>query len=375
MKSGIYLLWLLVVTLAGCAGSPTLPPNTASTNPGLPQPALPPPSPDPTATPAPLVEFSAVQTITHSSGLFSVQKPGQWNAFEQPDGTIIIEPGKQAGYTIVFDNVGETLDRDALEKFLFNFVATNFGGDQTNLQPISLEKRTDGSVVARFSTTDVGLGPMVSQVKIFQVDRIIYLVYTSATEAVWNSSQAELLALSDTLQPLDAVAAGLPTPTAAPPEWTLIGPDSKTFGFLMASDWDIVRLEDNLVSVSSPKSGMTFTASSFDWPNIDSPQQAALEAATAHLLQVTDTYTEVQQLPPTEFPLDTATGATIDYIYTATDGQLMAGSVITGVGNGRMHQIVFTAPADFYDAALEWFNTMYKSYKFLSPEEGLPSEE
>lgn len=375
MKSGIYLLLPLLLVLAGCAGSPTPPPDNSAPPPALPQPALPPPSPDPTATPAPLVEFSPVQTITHSSGLFSVQQPSQWNAFEQPDGTIIIEPGKQAGYTVVFNNVGETLDRDALEKFLFNFVATNFGSDQTNLKPISLEKQADGSVVAQFSTDDLALGPMISQVKIFQVGNIIYLVYTSATKAVWNSSQNELLALGDSLQPLDTSTTGLPTPTAAPPEWTLIGPDSKTFGFLVASDWDIIRLEDNLVSVGSPSSGMTFTASNFDWPNIDNPEQAALEAATAHLLQVTESYTNVQQLPPTKFPLDTATGATIDYIYTDQNGDLLAGSVITGVGNGKMHKIVFTAPADFYDAALEWFNTMYKSFKFLSPEEGLPPEE
>ncbi len=372
MKDGLYVLWLLALVLAGCSGGPVSPPGPSPGGPTPTRPTQPATLPAPTAPP---LQFSPVQTITHSSGLFSVQHPTGWDAFEQPDGAIILEPGKQAGYTIVYSNAGESLTRDALQKFLFNFVATNFGGEQTNLQPLGLEKRADGSVVAQFSTTDPTLGPMVSQVKIFQSGNIIYLIYASATEPVWNSSQSQLRALGNTLQPLDAAAVGLPTPTAAPPEWTLIGPDNKSFGFLVASNWEITRLEDALVSVASPTSGMTFTASSFEWPATDTPQQAALEAATAHLLQVTGSFSNVQQLPPTEFPLDSAAGATIDYVYTDPDGQLVAGSVITGLGNGKMHQIVFTAPAEFYDAALEWFNTMYKSFKFLSPEEGLPPEE
>ena len=116
---------------------------------------------------------------------------------------------------------------------------------------------------------------------------------------------------------------------------------------------------------------MTFSTSNFTWPDAVANPQAAEEVALAHVAELTQVFTDVQHLPPTEFPLDTTTGVTIDFVYIDGDGQLVAGSVITGVGNGKMHKIEFTAPTDFYDAALEWFNHMYKSFKFLSPDLGL----
>jgi hypothetical protein len=47
----------------------------------------------------------------------------------------------------------------------------------------------------------------------------------------------------------------------------------------------------------------------------------------------------------------------------------MAGSVITAASEGQMYRIVFLAPAEYYQGALEWFNPMYKSFRILSPEE------
>jgi hypothetical protein len=34
-----------------------------------------------------------------------------------------------------------------------------------------------------------------------------------------------------------------------------------------------------------------------------------------------------------------------------------------------MYRVVFLAPAEYYQGALEWFNPMYKSFRILSPEE------
>jgi hypothetical protein len=116
---------------------------------------------------------------------------------------------------------------------------------------------------------------------------------------------------------------------------------------------------------------MTFTASKFSWPQIRLDPQAAEKAALAHLENLAAEYKNVQSLPPTEFPLHTATGTTIDFVYTTDDDVIMAGSVITAAHDGKMYKIVFTAPTDFYEPALEWFNPMYKSFRFLEPEEFL----
>jgi hypothetical protein len=52
----------------------------------------------------------------------------------------------------------------------------------------------------------------------------------------------------------------------------------------------------------------------------------------------------------------------------------MAGSVITAAQEDHLYQIVFTAPAEYYAWALQWFNPMYQSFKMLSPEELLEEE-
>ncbi len=118
-----------------------------------------------------------------------------------------------------------------------------------------------------------------------------------------------------------------------------------------------------------PDSQASFEGSAFDWPNAqDNPAGAAEQAALAYLESLSQEYKDIQNLPPTEFPLDTATGVTIDFLYLTKDGLQMAGSVITAAGKDKIYQVVFTSPAEFYEAGLEWFNPMYKSFKILMPE-------
>ena len=80
-------------------------------------------------------------------------------------------------------------------------------------------------------------------------------------------------------------------------------------------------------------------------------------------------YEDVENLPPAEFPLDTVTGATVDFLYTTAEDVAMAGSVITAAYDEQIFRVVFTAPAEFYGAALQWFNPMYQSFKILPADE------
>ena len=119
-----------------------------------------------------------------------------------------------------------------------------------------------------------------------------------------------------------------------------------------------------------PDTEIIFEASNFTWLDTDSDAQAAEKAALAYLTNISQKHKDIENLPPTEFPLDTITnGVTIDFLYTTEDDIAMAGSVITAAKDSQVYRIVFTAPAETYQVALEWFNPMYKSFRILSPEE------
>ncbi len=359
------ILLLLVGLVSACQPAATPPPPTVTPTAA----ATPSPTPRPSPTP---VNLSALETFTHTAQGFSIEHPAGWQVFEQANGVIILAPDGRFGYTVVFTDVAKTYSAADMSEYVASFVAQNFAGDSTNFKAISYRRQDDGLTVARFSTVDPKLGPTIGQLNVRQQGTIIYAVYLSAPETQWLAVESALESLAGTLR-LPKVTSVDATPT--PPVWVLTGPLSKEFGFLAASNWETVTQTDNSITVSSPEQDMQFTASNFPWPGALSNPNAAAEAALAHLAEVKSTYPDIQYLPPTEFPLDTATGATIDFVYTPKDGQPVAGSVITAVGNGKMHQIVFTAPAELYDLALEWFNPMLKSFKFLSPAAGLNENE
>ena len=73
--------------------------------------------------------------------------------------------------------------------------------------------------------------------------------------------------------------------------------------------------------------------------------------------------------PVADFPLDTLTGLTIDFLYTTEEGVEMAGSIIAATSEDKLYRIIFTAPAELYEFTLQWFNPMYKSFKILPAEE------
>jgi hypothetical protein len=331
-------------------------------------------APAPDRTPTSVVSSASLQSYTHTSNRFRLGYPATWKLVERPDGVILLEPTAKAGYSVVFSDVGKTFDAQELNQYLLTFVAQNFAGEGSNFQPIHQEQAADGTVTVEFGWSDPHLGPTISQLRLFQKDTIVFILHISTAKEQWQVSRKELERLSDTFTPLDTHPEPTVQPPEPPPSWALIGPESKEFGFFYASDWEVLEQSHNSVSVTLSSLGLTFTASNFSWPRVMEDTKAAEKAALAHLEMLRDSYDDVQHLPPGEFPLDTATGSTIDFIYTAGDGTSTAGSVITAAHKGKMHKIVFTAPAEVYDAALQWFNPMYKSFKFLSPDDTIFEE-
>lgn len=349
--------------------------QTPSADRPLPQAARP---PDPTATPkttggpppTPTSVVSALvatQVYTHTSHRFSITYPTNWQPSSRTDGVVFVEPGDQAGYSVFFNDVGQVYSTKELNQYLVTFVAQNFVGDKSGFKVISQQKQADGSIRAEFTTRDPKLGQMINEVRVTQLDTIVFIVLISATQAQWQVSQTTLEALTGTLTPLDTTPIANTTPTPSSPVWLLIGPTSNRFAFFYSSDWQVTHQDENSVQVAMPDLNFTFEASAFAWPGTD--PAAAEKAAQTYLTSLSKKYKDVQNRPAVKFPLDTITdGATIDFLYTAA-GNTLAGSVITARRDEQMYRIVFTAPAKFYQDALQWFNPMYKSFKILSPDE------
>ncbi|MCB0166526.1 MAG: hypothetical protein KDI79_20020 [Anaerolineae bacterium] len=352
----ITLCWLQACSSATVAPTPAIvtasPPTTTA-----------PPSFSPVA-----VDFETLQPYTHPSRRFMAQYPASWQIVERDDGVIFLEPNSRAGYSVIFEDAGQFYTEDDLTHYLVTFVARNFLDEQADFHPISQTTTPDGTVVAQFSAIDPNLGPTTSELRLFQVDTILFIVHISAPEANWAGASDQLQALADQFAPLDTASDLATAEPTTEPEWTLIGPKSQDFGFLYASDWDILEQRENSITVGHKATGMTFTASKFSWPNAAVDSQAAEKAAAEHIETLSKTVENMRSLPASSFPVADVTGATIDFLYTDDQGRDIAGSVITAVKKGQMYKMEFSAPADIYDAALVWFNPMQRSFTFLTPD-------
>jgi hypothetical protein len=316
-----------------------------------------------------------LSNYTHPTKRFSISYPDNWQLFERADGVIFIDSGNHAGYSVAFNDVEQAYSEQELNQYLVSFVAKNFTGAGTNFKAISQEQKADGSVVARFSSFDANLGQAVSEVRVQQVDTIVFVVLINATETQWAVAQHQLQRLADTFTPLETGPAAEGTPTLEPPVWVLIGPTSNKFGFLYPSDWKVLRQDTSSAAVGMPDTELVFEAKVVELTGASNDLQAAAEqAALAYVEELDQEYENVQNLPPQEFPLDTLAGATIDFLYTDRDGTEMAGSIITAVQGNELYQVVFSSSAETYQAALEWFNPMYKSVKILPAEQMLTPE-
>jgi hypothetical protein len=314
---------------------------------------------------------------THPSNRFSVRHPDNWEPFERQDGAIFIEPGDRAGYSVIFNDVGIAYSDQDLNQYLVTFVAQNFAGEGSGFKAISQEQLPEGLVVAQFASNEPDLGRTISEVRVFQRGSIVFVLHFSSTEAQWESSSPKLQALVDSFEALETGPDLAGESDGEPPQWELIGPDGEQFSFFFADNWVVAERDRTSVTVTDPAGDLVFSADSFAWPRAETDPKAAEKAALEHLAELSQKFEQIEHLPPAEFPLASSTGATIDFFYQTNGGKNVAGSVITAAHEGKMYKIVFTAPAEppeDYDLALQWFNPMYRSFRFLSPE-GVPVDE
>lgn len=361
------LIFILAVT--GCY-------NTRSAN----QPDFAPIRPDPPTapavaplpgTPTPVISNQVKLTsYTHPSKRFSINYPANWSYVERPDGVIFLDPGDQAGYGVFFAEVGEKYSQEQLQQYLATFVAKNLAQKEAQFSLLSQEKLADNLVAAQFASIDPKLGQAISEVRVLQKETFVFVVYTSTSKAQWQSSQEQFHRLAESLAVLDAKPAAATTPTAEPPQWLLIGPTTNAFGFYYPSNWQIVHQDENSVAVMMPQTDMLFEAKVSNWSGSEEGAEAAQKAAGQYLETLKKDYKGVQSRPPEKFPLDQISdGATIDFLYTTTDGKAMAGSIITAASQGKIYQVVFSSSAELNQIALNWFNPMYKSFKILPVDE------
>ncbi|MEW5958967.1 MAG: hypothetical protein AB1801_14640 [Chloroflexota bacterium] len=320
----------------------------------------------PTAAPTSVVPAQIpIAGYTHPDRRFSIDYPANWQSFERPDGVVFIDPSDQAGYSVVFKDVGQIYSEAELNQYLVTFVAENFIDEDSGFSAISQETQADGSIVAQFSSVDPNLGQAINEIRVVQQDTMVFLIMISVTEEQWQISRPKLQGLADTFTPLDTGPSAPVTPTGEP-SWVLIGSTNNQFGFLYPSNWVIQEQQADTVRVRMKDHDLTFEGGVAEWPQANQDAQAsAAQAAQAIIDEFAAAYGEVESRPPAEFPLDKLNGVTIDFLYTNQDGTAMAGAVITAASGDKVYRTVFTAPAELYEVALQWFNPMYKSFRVL----------
>lgn len=224
--------------------------------------------------------------------------------------------------------------------------------------------------MAQFASNDPKLGQAVSEVRVLQKETFVFVIYINTTKGQWQISQEQFHRLAESLTVLNTKPAPATTPTQEPPQWLLIGPTGNAFGFYYPSNWNIVRQDEGSVLVAMPNTDMMFEAKVTQWEGLEETAEAAKKAAKQYVETLKKDYKELQSRPPEKFPLDQiADGATIDFLYTDATGKPIAGSIITGVSQGKLYQISFSSSAELNEIALNWFNPMYKSFKILSVDE------
>ncbi|MFN8453723.1 MAG: hypothetical protein U0401_03480 [Anaerolineae bacterium] len=364
-----FLSIFLLLVITSCS-------NTGSVN----QPDFAPIRPDPPTapaiapgrgTPTPVISNQIELTsYTHPSQRFSINYPANWSYVERPDGVVFLDPGDQAGYSVFFAEVGQKYTEEQLKQYLATFVAKNFAQKESQFSPMSQEKLADNLIVAQFASTDPKLGQAISEVRVLQKETFVFVVYINTTKEQWQLSQEQFHRLAESLAVLDTKPAAATTPTEEPPQWLLIGPTENAFGFYYPSNWQIVRQDESSVSVMMPQTDMVFEAKVSKWTGAEEGAEAAKKAAEQYVETLKKNYQNVQSRSPEKFPLDQISdGATIDYLYTGAEGKSVAGSVITGVSQGKLYQVVFSSSAELNQIALNWFNPMYKSFKILPVDE------
>ena len=328
LPAKILLLWAtaLIVLLPACQPAtvvpPTLTPSPTAT------PTLAPPTPTPPPTPI-ITKLTTTVPYTHTTQRFSIKYPAAWQPFEQAEGVIFLDPNNQAGYSLFFSDVGETYGSEQLNQYLLSFIGQNFSDDSAELEIISREEQRDGTVTAQFVAPDPLLGQAINEIRVSQIDTIVFILLLSTSQEQWDLAGEGLQLLGDTFTPLDTTSQITTTVTADDPVWVLIGPTSNNFGFLTSSAWEIVQQDETTVIVKMPNNDILFEATILAGEKSGDRSEIAAEAAQAYLTELAENFPEVQARPVEAYPLDEKPGATIDFLYKTPDEIQMAGSVVT----------------------------------------------
>lgn len=129
------IFFLINLPLAGCGAGSTA--NRDSFRPIRPDPTSTPSGVGANSAPTPVVSTQvAINSYVHPSGRFSLNYPANWQYLEQPQGVILVEPGDQAGYSVMFQDVGEKFSSEELSRYLVTYVAENFAGEDAQFTPL-----------------------------------------------------------------------------------------------------------------------------------------------------------------------------------------------------------------------------------------------
>ncbi len=373
-KVFILLLTLsLLIFISACGRgvaeqpTPLLPTNTTTLTPT-------PPTPTPTATLL-ISELISTFPYTHTSNIFRIDYPENWQIFEQPAGAIFLEPNKQAGYSLFFSDVGETYSQAELNLYLSAFISQNFDTEAKNFKVIERPQPND-EVVTQILASDPLLGEAINEIRVFQIDTIVFIMLVTLPETQWESSADAVQSLIGTFAPIDTEPVVTKNELSKEePIWVIAGPTSNKFGFLSPSDWQLLHQGENDIIIGMPDTDIRFEASVMELNSRGSNEAIAETAAQTYIDQLSSTYEDLDSLPASPFPLGGADGVTVDFLYTNEENQQIAGSIITAVEDGYLYQVILISPAEFYTASLEWFNPMLQDFRILAALVPPPEEE
>ncbi len=352
------LLFMCIVILTNCAPSTPTPPTIRPPQPDAP--TMPPPEvgAEPTSI---VVEQVALREFVHPTSRFSINHPDNWRIVAQTDGVLLIEPSGNGGYSIFFADVQQTYSLGELRNYMLSFLLENLVDTPDNFVLLGENQTTAGQLTLQFESVDPQLGDTINELRAVQHDTIVYLLLISTTPTQWEISQSKLYRLLDSFRPLDTNPA--PTPTPVPPEWEVTGSLNAELAFLYPSDWQILTQTDNAVIVGMPDTDISFSGSNLPWSSTDSA--AATNAIALYLQALQDTYPTVEAQPLSEQTIQNLTGVGTQFVYTTEDGTVMQGAITAVYRQGKVYQMVFTAPADVYEVSLNWFVPMYNSFRIL----------
>ncbi len=349
--------WLFLLT--ACGGGQNQTANAVAplpTGPAQPQPlqtlALPTPA-------GVLFENISTQTYTPRSGQFSIDFPDNWRTFEQADRVLFIDPKGQAGYSVFTVQTETGLSSLELDEFTAQFVQRNFG-QEPGFEVLAQE----GGGTIRFKSVDAAFGPSINEAAARQQNQTVFITLLTVAEDKWDASAAALRELIGSLQIYPQSSSPPATPTS-PPMWELYTNPDLSIAFLYPNNWVITQTEQSVQAVW-PEYQMAFTVDVISLPGAGETPETLITYLNAQTQTLKTKFTDLQTLPPTEFKAGNMSGYTLDYLYTAPDGEQIAGSIMALGVKDFIYRISISSPAPVYPAALDWFNPMMQSFKIVN---------